>query len=90
MAEAPKEALPHNCRPDFGAAFLTTAKFKVLYYGTSNSHLNSDVLSVLCSLFLNHQLFACPFPVHVKYLRGCNFIIIFPCRSMNHTVADTR
>uniref|UniRef100_A0A453CUF9 Uncharacterized protein n=1 Tax=Aegilops tauschii subsp. strangulata TaxID=200361 RepID=A0A453CUF9_AEGTS len=29
MAEAPKEALPHNCRPDFGAVWSTTAKFKV-------------------------------------------------------------
>ncbi|CAM0902970.1 unnamed protein product [Alopecurus aequalis] len=29
MAEAPKEALPHNCRPDFGAAWSTTAKFEV-------------------------------------------------------------
>ncbi|KAM0897851.1 hypothetical protein ACQ4PT_022285 [Festuca glaucescens] len=29
MAEAPKEALPHNCRPDFGAAWSTTARFKV-------------------------------------------------------------
>lgn len=29
VAEAPKEALPQNCRPDFGAAWSTTAKFKV-------------------------------------------------------------
>ncbi|CAD6259763.1 unnamed protein product [Miscanthus lutarioriparius] len=29
VAEAPKEALPHNCRPDFGAAWSTTLKFKV-------------------------------------------------------------
>ncbi|ONM14302.1 OSJNBa0083N12.13-like protein [Zea mays] len=30
VAEAPKEALPHNCRPDFGAAWSTTLKFKVV------------------------------------------------------------
>nr|CAB3488152.1 unnamed protein product [Digitaria exilis] len=29
VAETPKEALPHNCRPDFGAAWSTTSKFKV-------------------------------------------------------------
>lgn len=29
VAEAPKEALPHDCRPDFGTAWLTTMKFKV-------------------------------------------------------------
>ncbi|XBI69981.1 hypothetical protein VPH35_064582 [Triticum aestivum] len=29
MAEAPKEALPHNCRPDFGAVWSTAAKLKV-------------------------------------------------------------
>ncbi|KAL8150506.1 hypothetical protein V2J09_020314 [Rumex salicifolius] len=29
FAEAPKEALPHDCRPDFGAALLTRHKFKV-------------------------------------------------------------
>ncbi|PAN39900.1 hypothetical protein PAHAL_7G277900 [Panicum hallii] len=29
VAETPKEALPHNCRPDFGAAWSTTLKFKV-------------------------------------------------------------
>lgn len=35
MAEAPKEALPHNCRPDFGAAWSTTLKYKVFYYELS-------------------------------------------------------
>ncbi|KAH7514794.1 hypothetical protein FEM48_Zijuj11G0128300 [Ziziphus jujuba var. spinosa] len=29
LAEAPNEALPHNCRPNFGAAWLTKDKFKV-------------------------------------------------------------
>ncbi|CAL5069779.1 unnamed protein product [Urochloa decumbens] len=29
VAETPKEALPQNCRPDFGAAWSTTLKFKV-------------------------------------------------------------
>ncbi|WOL04347.1 hypothetical protein Cni_G13068 [Canna indica] len=29
VAEAPKEALPHDCRPEFGAAWLTTMRFKV-------------------------------------------------------------
>ncbi|XP_042388820.1 uncharacterized protein LOC121980718 isoform X1 [Zingiber officinale] len=29
VAEVPKEALPHDCRPDFGIAWLTTLKFKV-------------------------------------------------------------
>uniref|UniRef100_A0A0D9W8Z2 Uncharacterized protein n=1 Tax=Leersia perrieri TaxID=77586 RepID=A0A0D9W8Z2_9ORYZ len=29
VAEAPKEALPQNCRPDFGVAWSTTLKFKV-------------------------------------------------------------
>ncbi|XP_057766684.1 uncharacterized protein LOC130987089 isoform X2 [Salvia miltiorrhiza] len=28
-AEAPNEALPYNCRPNFGAAWLTKDKFKV-------------------------------------------------------------
>ncbi|XP_047981647.1 uncharacterized protein LOC125222848 isoform X3 [Salvia hispanica] len=28
-AEAPKEALPYKCRPNFGAAWLTKDKFKV-------------------------------------------------------------
>ena len=29
LAEAPNEALPSNCRPTFGAAWLTKDKFKV-------------------------------------------------------------
>lgn len=29
LAEAPNEALPHNCRPNFGAAWLAKDKFKV-------------------------------------------------------------
>ncbi|KAK4422462.1 hypothetical protein Salat_1828700 [Sesamum alatum] len=29
LAEAPNEALPYNCRPSFGAAWLTKDKFKV-------------------------------------------------------------
>lgn len=29
FAEAPNEALPHSCRPNFGAAWLTKDKFKV-------------------------------------------------------------
>ncbi|KAL0447694.1 UNVERIFIED_CONTAM: hypothetical protein Slati_1897300 [Sesamum latifolium] len=29
LAEAPNEALPNNCRPSFGAAWLTKDKFKV-------------------------------------------------------------
>lgn len=29
VAEAPREALPHDCRPDFGTAWLTASKFKV-------------------------------------------------------------
>lgn len=29
LAEAPSEALPRNCRPNFGAAWLTKDKFKV-------------------------------------------------------------
>lgn len=29
MAEVPKEALPEECRPGFGAAWLTRNKFKV-------------------------------------------------------------
>lgn len=29
LAEAPNEALPDNCRPSFGAAWLTKDKFKV-------------------------------------------------------------
>lgn len=29
QAEAPSEALPSNCRPNFGAAWLTKDKFKV-------------------------------------------------------------
>ena len=37
VAEAPKEALPHNCRPDFGAAWSTTLKFKVFQYELSSS-----------------------------------------------------
>lgn len=30
LAEAPNEALPHKCRPNFGAAWLAKDKFKVL------------------------------------------------------------
>ncbi|CAN1306449.1 hypothetical protein LINPERPRIM_LOCUS26804, partial [Linum perenne] len=29
LAEAPSEALPHNCRPNFAAALITKHKFKV-------------------------------------------------------------
>ncbi|KAA8521264.1 hypothetical protein F0562_011899 [Nyssa sinensis] len=29
LAEAPNEALPHDCRPNFGAAWLTKDRFKV-------------------------------------------------------------
>jgi hypothetical protein len=29
LAEAPNEALPLNCRPNFGAAWLAKDKFKV-------------------------------------------------------------
>lgn len=32
VAEAPKEALPHYCRPDFSTAWLAQSKFKVHYF----------------------------------------------------------
>jgi hypothetical protein len=31
VAEAPKEALPQYCRPDFSSAWLAQLKFKVHY-----------------------------------------------------------
>ncbi|KAG8043359.1 hypothetical protein GUJ93_ZPchr0458g22748 [Zizania palustris] len=51
VAEAPKEALPHNCRPDFGVAWSTTMKFKVnesyscrYTLGSSKADIYSDKL----------------------------------------------
>ncbi|KAJ1272608.1 hypothetical protein BS78_06G216100 [Paspalum vaginatum] len=51
VAEAPKEALPHNCRPDFGAAWSTTLKFKVnesyscrYMLGSNKADIHSDKL----------------------------------------------
>ncbi|KAL1569245.1 hypothetical protein AAHA92_00744 [Salvia divinorum] len=50
-AEAPNEALPYNCRPNFGAAWLTKDKFKVnetyeCWYtlGISKVSINNDGL----------------------------------------------
>ncbi|KAL6652100.1 hypothetical protein ACP70R_011025 [Stipagrostis hirtigluma subsp. patula] len=52
VAESPKEALPHNCRPDFGAAWSTTLKFKVnesyscrYTLGGNKADIHSDKLS---------------------------------------------
>ncbi|KAF4378553.1 hypothetical protein CsatB_003049 [Cannabis sativa] len=49
FAEAPNEALPLNCRPNFGAAWLNKAKFKVnetydcwYTYGISKVSLHGD------------------------------------------------
>ncbi|CAI9784669.1 unnamed protein product [Fraxinus pennsylvanica] len=51
LAEAPKEALPSYCRPNFGAAWLTKNKFKVnetygCWYtlGMSKVHIDQDGL----------------------------------------------
>ncbi|KAF8651815.1 hypothetical protein HU200_063338 [Digitaria exilis] len=51
VAETPKEALPHNCRPDFGAAWSTTSKFKVnesyscrYTLGSNKADIHSDKL----------------------------------------------
>uniref|UniRef100_A0A0E0KUQ8 Uncharacterized protein n=1 Tax=Oryza punctata TaxID=4537 RepID=A0A0E0KUQ8_ORYPU len=51
VAEAPKEALPQNCRPDFGVAWSTTLKFKVnesyscrYTLGSSKADIYSDRL----------------------------------------------
>jgi hypothetical protein len=51
VAEAPKEALPLNCRPDFGVAWSTTLKFKVnesyscrYTLGSSKADIYSDRL----------------------------------------------
>ncbi|KAL6547699.1 hypothetical protein OROHE_009404 [Orobanche hederae] len=67
LAEAPNEALPYNCRPSFGAAWLTKDKFKV---GIRNSAL--CMMSVngtyecwytlgISKVNINHKgLFDCP------------------------------
>ncbi|XP_072961724.1 uncharacterized protein [Typha angustifolia] len=51
VAEAPKEALPHDCRPDFGTAWTTRLKFKVnetykcrYTLGSRNADIYSDDL----------------------------------------------
>ncbi|XP_040379298.1 uncharacterized protein LOC102705815 isoform X2 [Oryza brachyantha] len=51
VAEAPKEALPQNCRPDFGVAWSTTLRFKVnesyscrYTLGSSKADIYSDRL----------------------------------------------
>ncbi|XP_034900912.1 uncharacterized protein [Populus alba] len=54
LAEAPNEALPLNCRPNFGAAWLTKDKFKV--NKTYNCWYTSGILKV--SLYRD-DLFSC-------------------------------
>ncbi|TVU15886.1 hypothetical protein EJB05_39429, partial [Eragrostis curvula] len=51
LAESPKEALPHSCRPDFGATWSTTLKFKVnesyscrYTLGSNKADIHSDKL----------------------------------------------
>ncbi|KAG8382062.1 hypothetical protein BUALT_Bualt05G0037700 [Buddleja alternifolia] len=51
LAEAPNEALPSNCRPNFGAAWLTKDKFKVnetyecwYTFGISKVNINDEGL----------------------------------------------
>ncbi|KAM5573700.1 hypothetical protein ABKV19_013308 [Rosa sericea] len=39
LAEAPSEALPLNCRPNFGAAWLTKDKFKSIRLITAGTHM---------------------------------------------------
>ena len=48
LAEAPNEALPLNCRPNFGAAWLNKDKFKVDF---PNLFLCHDMLLVELSLW---------------------------------------
>ncbi|GFP79348.1 hypothetical protein PHJA_000078300 [Phtheirospermum japonicum] len=55
LAEAPNEALPYNCRPSFGAAWLTKDKFKV--NGTYECWYTLGISKVN----INHKgLFDCP------------------------------
>ncbi|KAJ6946646.1 hypothetical protein NC651_001372 [Populus alba x Populus x berolinensis] len=54
LAEAPNEALPLNCRPNFGAAWLTKDKFKV--NKTYDCWYTSGILKV--SLY-HDDLFSC-------------------------------
>ncbi|KAL6530840.1 hypothetical protein OROGR_014700 [Orobanche gracilis] len=55
LAEAPNEALPYNCRPSFGAAWLTKDKFKV--NGTYECWYTLGISKVN----INHNgLFDCP------------------------------
>ncbi|KAG6397186.1 hypothetical protein SASPL_143351 [Salvia splendens] len=42
-AEAPNEALPYNCRPNFGAAWLTKDKFKLSEFVPFSSWILRDV-----------------------------------------------
>lgn len=41
LAEAPNEALPSDCRPNFSGAWLTKDKFEVVYW-TLYSHLSKE------------------------------------------------
>ncbi|KAL3645788.1 hypothetical protein CASFOL_010968 [Castilleja foliolosa] len=55
LAETPNEALPYNCRPNFGAAWLTKDKFKV--NGTYECWYTLGIAKVN----INHKgLFDCP------------------------------
>ncbi|KAJ7011033.1 hypothetical protein NC653_001458 [Populus alba x Populus x berolinensis] len=60
LAEAPNEALPLNCRPNFGAAWLTKDKFKVgivkLPVSLIVLHFTSNFLKSIILLFSTHSL----------------------------------
>jgi hypothetical protein len=60
LAEAPNEALPLNCRPNFGAAWLTKDKFKVgiakLPVSLIVLHFKSNFLKSIILFFSTHSL----------------------------------
>lgn len=55
VAEAPKEALPHNCRPSFGTAWLTKMKFKVNETYNCRYTLGSRKADIYPDSFFNCQ-----------------------------------
>ncbi|KAL6578671.1 hypothetical protein OROMI_008887 [Orobanche minor] len=61
LAEAPNEALPYNCRPSFGAAWLTKDKFKVGIRNSVNGTYECWYTLGISKVNINHKgLFDCP------------------------------
>jgi hypothetical protein len=75
FAEAPNEALPLNCRPNFGSAWLTKDKFKVVVAKLLVSvmmwyrlELNINVLLDLAGCYIYLCLNHFSFPLFLKVL----------------------